>query len=313
MILNLIMFGKKIKIFILVSYIIFIILIQIFSILKPKEDIKICLCTPVKKENRYLNEFIDHYKSYNVDKIFLYDNNDVSGEYLEEVIYNYVQSGFVNIKNFRGKKKVLYEMMNDCYKTNYLKYDWLIFYEVDEFIYLKNYTDIKKFLNEDKFNHCQTIQLNWVMHTDNENICYENKSLKIRFPDSNKSLKVTGIKSILRGKIPYIIINCVHKLNKNLKTCNGFGERTHVKGGTDKLDNNYYYIDHYFCKSTEEFLNKINKGDVLFNQDNILDRIKVYLSINKVTKEKIDFMKKYLHTNISFQELLPYKNFDNLM
>ena len=152
------------------------------------------------------------------------------------------------------------------------------------------------------------------MHTDNDNIYYENKPLKSRFPDSNKSIKFTAIKSILRGKIPGIIINCVHKLNKKLITCNGFGKKTHVKGaGTGKLDYNYYYIDHYFCKSTEEFINKINKGDVLYNQNNFLERIKVYLAYNKVTKEKLDYIKKNLHMNISFYKLLPNKNFDNLV
>ena len=312
MIFNLIVFMSKTKILFL--YIIIFIFFQILIILKSKKNIKICLCTPVKKENRYLKEFIEHYKFYNVDKIFLYDNNDIDGESLEEVVYNYIKSGLVNINNFRGKKGVLYKMMNDCYKKNNLEFDWLIFYEVDEYIYLKNYTDIKKFLNEDKFNHCQTVQLNWLMHTDNDNIYYENKPLKSRFPDSNKSIKFTAIKSILRGKIPGIIINCVHRLNIKLITCNGFGERTHLKGaGTGKLDYNYYYIDHYFCKSTEEFINKINKGDVLYNQLNFLERIKVYLAYNKVTKEKLDYIKKNLFTNISFHNLLPDKNFGNLM
>ena len=198
-------------------------------------------------------------------------------------------------------------MMNDCYKKNFLEYDWLIFYEIDEYINLKNYSNIKYFLNEDKFKKCQTIQLNWVMHTDNNKIYYENKPLKIRFPDSKKSVKIAAIKSILRGKIPYITINCVHKINTKLKTCDGFGNKTRVVGaGTDKLDNEYYYIDHYFCKSTEEFVNKINKGDVLYNQKNFLERIKVYFEINQVTQEKIDYIKNHLYTNITFDNILQH-------
>ena len=311
-IFNLDVFGHKIKIYISVWCSCIIVFIQTFNILKPRKNKKVCLCTPVKKENLYLNEFVEHYKNFNVDKIFLYDNNDIDGEHLEETIFNYIQSGFVNIRDFRGKKKALYKMMNDCYKKNYLKYDWLIFFEVDEYIYLQNYTDIKKFLNEEKFNYCQAIQLNWVMHTDNENIYYENKSLKERFPNSFKSSKFSAIKSILRGGIPNIKINCVHKLNIKLKSCNGFGQRTHITGaGTDKLDNNYYYIDHYFCKSTEEFINKINKGDVLFNHENFLERIKVYFIVNKATKEKLEYIEKYLHANISIQDILPHKNFNN--
>ena len=41
---------------------------------------KICICTIAKCENKYINEFIEYYKKYGVDKIYLYDNNDLDGE-----------------------------------------------------------------------------------------------------------------------------------------------------------------------------------------------------------------------------------------
>ena len=224
---------------------------------------------------------------------------------MEFVINNYVQSGFVEIINFRGKIKALYDMMNDCYKKNYLDYDWLIFYESDEYINLKNFKDIKQFLSLKKFNNCQTIQLNWLMHTDNDNLYYENKSLKNRFVNSFKLTTISGIKSILRGKIPNITINCVHKINNNLKTCDGFGRRTHLEGaGTNIIDYKYHYIDHYFCKSTQEFVNKLNKKDALFIDSNLRDRIKVYFAINKPTKEKKEYMKSHIITNISLDDVL---------
>ena len=77
-------------------------------------------------------------------------------------------------------------MMNDLYKKIYLDYDWMVFYEIDEYIYLKNYTNIKKFLSEKKFEKCETLQLNWLTLTGNEQIYYENKPIKIRFPYSKK-------------------------------------------------------------------------------------------------------------------------------
>ena len=67
--------------------IIFILVLLIWCFIKRQilplnQKLKVCLCTPVKKENLYIKEFIEHYKSYNVDKIFLYDNNDINGEHL---------------------------------------------------------------------------------------------------------------------------------------------------------------------------------------------------------------------------------------
>ena len=89
----------------------------------------------------------------------------------------------------------------------------------------------------------------------------------------------------MRGHIPNIQINCVHHLNEKLSTCDGFG-RSQSEWGyfTNNLDFTYYYIDHYNFKSTEEFINKINKGDVLYFKDNKMARIQTYFSINKITR-----------------------------
>ena len=45
--------------------------------------------------------------------------------------------------------------MNECYELNNESYDWLIFYELDEFIHLSNFENIKDFLNQKKFDKCQ--------------------------------------------------------------------------------------------------------------------------------------------------------------
>ena len=67
---------------------------------------------------------------------------------------------------------------------------------------------------------------------------------------------------------------------------------------TKDADFEYYYIDHYYCKSTEEFINKINKGDALFD-DNRMDRIKTYFAYNKITNDKIDLIEKRTGLNLS--------------
>ena len=101
--------------------------------------------------------------------------------------------------------------MNDCYLNNYKLFDWLIFYEIDEYIHLKNYTNIKTFLKEPKFKNCSVIYLNWVFHTDNNLINYDNRSLKERFPIIDKNIKKNAnnykipVKSILKGNISRLI------------------------------------------------------------------------------------------------------------
>ena len=53
------------------------------------DDIKVCLCTIGKEENLYVREYVEHYKKYNIDKIFIYDNNEINGEKFEEVLNDY--------------------------------------------------------------------------------------------------------------------------------------------------------------------------------------------------------------------------------
>ena len=241
----------------------------------------------------------------------MYDNNEIKGEKFEEVIKDYINKGFVKIINFRGIKNSLFFIMNNCYKNNYKYYDWLLFYEVDEYIHLKNFSNIKDFLILPKFKNCQKIQLNWVIHTDNNLIYYDNRTLHERFPEVeqnaklNKKIKLNWVKSILRGNISNISIYNVHKLCYELNTCNGFGKKLNKKNRfQDFSDFKYYYIDHFYSKSVEEFIDKINKGDVLQGQNRNfkLMRIENYFKRNKITLKKILFIENKTKLN-----LLKYK------
>ena len=91
-------------------------------------NIKVCLCTIGKLENNYILDFIKFYKKYGVEKIFLYDNNDVNGEKFEEVISEYIKINYVKMFNYRGKTKVQLFAYDHCYKLNNKKYDWLFFF-----------------------------------------------------------------------------------------------------------------------------------------------------------------------------------------
>ncbi len=271
---------------------------------KKKNEFKICLCTIGKKENLYVKEYVKHYLKYKIDKIFIYDNNDINGEVFDDVISNYIKKNYVEIINYRGRNKSQLIAMNDCYKKNYKDYNWLIFYDMDEFIYLKDYDNLKDFLNLPKFNNCEIIQLNWVQHTDNNLIYYNKGSLAKRFKEIGKKINgLIDIKSMIRGNITTNITSA-HFLNPYLKCCNGFGKKKIIKNYIDiSIDKNpdykYYYIDHYYTKSTEEYINKITKGSVASGakiRDNI---VKLYFELNKITSEKIDYLEKKISINLS--------------
>lgn len=306
---------QNFKIMHLFKIIIILILIFFSKIIKKEiikfkiiENTKICICTPAKDENRYLKEYVEHYKNYGVDKIFIYDNNDINGERLENAIGEDIKRGFVEVFDYRGKISSLYNIMNDCYQRNYKIYDWLIFFEVDEHIHLSNYTNVKLYLQRDIFKNCEIIHLNWVHHTDNNLIYYDNRPLHIRFPEvepnarNNVNSSRSCVKSILRGHIPNVVIKCVHKLTKKLKGCNGFGNPEVISGiKTNNSDFRFYYIDHYYSKSVEELVEKLNKGDVFKGQNTSFKYIRVnsYFKRNNITLEKINFIENHTKLNLT--------------
>lgn len=305
----------KIKIFtfqIILIYIIIVLLNNIndYNIIKNNNYnlIKVCLCTLGKNENKYIKEFIEHYKKYGVDKIILYDNNDINGERFENIISDYINNKFVEIKNWRGKKMAQFNIMNNCYQQNYKIFDWLIFYDIDEFIFLKNFNNIKEFLSQEKFQKCGRIELNWIHRVNETAIYYENRTLLERFPDkeynviNNNKKYYPQIKSILKGHIPNIDIICLHRLTSQVRACDGFGRKSRDKGFKSiRPDYEYNFINHYFGKSLEEFIEKINKGCAVKgkNQKTILAKIYRYFEIYKIDKEKINYIEKYTGLNLT--------------
>ena len=295
---------KKIKFYFLLASIYLIFL----SYLNRKKEPSICLCLLSKQENRYLREYIEYYKKKKVDKIFLYDNNDIGDKNLNEFILDYIENGFINVTNYRGKIHPQIRAYQECYNNNYNLYDWFIFYDSDEFIYLKDFKDLKKFLGDKRFINCQRIQINWIYYTDNNLLYYDNRSLEERFTEKEPDAREgkTGIrkpiKSIIRGHNPNLYIYDIHIINKNLSDCDGFGNKVQRHSVfTLKPDYEYYYIKHYYSKSTEEFIDKIMKTDSFYSLSNSLKnkKIKRYFLINKITKEKLDLIETKTKINLS--------------
>ena len=65
--------------------------------------------------------------------------------------------------------------------------------------------------------------------------------------------------------------------------------------------NNYYYYDHFYFKSSEEYLEKLTRGDAVFGVVRGFNHywLDFYFDINKITKEKLDFFENKTGLNFS--------------
>ena len=84
---------------------------------------------------------------------------------------------------------------------------------------------------------------------------------------------------MVKGHIKKIRLKNQHYCNYKLKNCNGFGKtNTNRHIYTKEPDYKYYYIDHFYSKSTEELIEKIKKGDCRFTRSMKVNKIERYFN-----------------------------------
>lgn len=258
---------------------------------------KTILCTIVKNENLYIKEFVEHYLTIGINKIIVYDNNEEKGEKMDQILKNYIEKGYIDIINIRGKRMAQMLSFKDCYSKNKNLYDWIMFFDIDEFLILNEYKNINNFLRNNKYKACDVIQINWVIFDDNDLISYDNRPLNIRFtrPLYKQIIENRYVKSICR--------TCVnlkwkdpHSPSGKFNVCNVDGNKVKNKSIMKKnivLESKLKkpYLKHFKYKTAEEYYgDKLTKGDVYYKDikwEFFIDK-NYFFQINKRTKEKED-------------------------
>lgn len=271
---------------------------------------KIALCCIAKLENDYIRFFVEYYKNLHFDKIIIYDNNDPDGERFDDVIGDYMQSQFVEVIDFRGKVSPLFEAYQDFYDRYNKEYDWIAFFDCDEFLTFADDTkDIHTFLNQKLYQPYQAIHFNWMVFGDNElldsdgrNVIerfknpilpYDFKTPYRSFPENNH------IRTILRGGLKGIKwIDSPHSpRNKYYRCCNPSGSPASFSSSRNSIDYNKAYIRHYSTKTIGEWVkNKMKRGDAIFTGEEGLraTSFEAFYRYNKKTEEKEKYAERLM-------------------
>ena len=290
-------------------------LINIFLILisiNKNKELKVCLCTIGKKENLYASEFVEHYKKIGYDKIFIYDYNDIGDERFEDVLNNQISNNFVKIINYRGyrgkRQSPQSDAFIDCYEKNKNNYDWLSFFDFDEFLEINKNRNIKEYLKNKIFKKCANIKINWLMFSDNNLLYYENIPVQKRFakPLYHDHANIV-IKSTVRGNLKFNYwrnMNNPHSSNNYLTACNSMGNIINPTSFyISPFNHEYSYLKHYPTKTIQEYCNKIKKGraDLFIKFDNktLENYYNYFFERNIKTKKKIEYFKNSFNFTIS--------------
>jgi hypothetical protein len=207
------------------------------------DKMKVSLVCIAKNEDNYIQEWIDYYFKIGVDDIHIY-MNDWRIDINQKNVYTYELDGI-------AMQLVAY---NDFIKNKSEEGQWAAFFDVDEFLVLKKHSNIKEFLSD--YSEHQGVGVNWVLFGDNGlSLDSDNFSLVNRF--TKRQIGVNPhIKTILKIS-NNVYMPQVH--HPNVYLC----DTNHIKflGPFNPFgDDSIAQINHYFCKTREEFVNKVNRG-----------------------------------------------------
>lgn len=266
-------------------------------------DMKVAICAICKQENLYLRDWVEYYFKMGVENIILYDNNNIDGEYPQNVIGDYINSGFVIYKNARGKYRYQIEAYTECYREYKAEFDWIGFLDIDEYWYLSPQMTFDEFFSDERLPNALYMFINWLNYGDNDKLHYENKPVQERFPTPTFPLDVVSNNSILNCTSK-IFIKCrpnevdvlfydVNAIDYYYYTDTDFtayfanGE-TYDKHSVD-MDFSVSYIKHYRTLTIEEFLyRRFGRGSYAgvssnYNKETIMS---FFWDQNKWTEEK---------------------------
>ena len=261
---------------------------------------KIALCAIGRRENLYAREFVDHYKNLGFDNIFILDNNHDGEEHFEEVLEDDVNRGFVKIIDIRNETNCQMKEYTKMYAEYGKEYDWIAFFDFDEFLILPHFNDIHDYL--DKFpTDCQCVLINWLCMTDNNLVHYDDRPLMQRFtvpmpldrcvqynfPDN------CHVKSIIRGKLDNVKFGGnPHVVDTPLIAYTSTGMKTENRPW-QPMDYRIAFLKHFTTKTIEEWMTrKMQVGTPDRNPNSFLPFYKDrFFKINEMTQPKLDYLK----------------------
>lgn len=231
---------------------------QFFNKKNPNKDSDyLSIAIIIKNEKPYLKEWIEYHRLVGVDRFYVYDIESTDNPL--EVLQPYIDEGIVIYKYFpgRGQQVPAYcdAILNYKYKTR-----WLAFVDIDEFIVpVQKYT-LPEVLKD--YEEYPGLCLSWAMY---------DSSGHIKKPDGLviKNYTHRNVDSNFRGNYSIkSIVNPREVLITNVHWCyyrffrwgvNECGEV--IKGNNvQKQSLDILRVNHYYTRSKEEYLMKINKG-----------------------------------------------------
>ena len=244
-----------------------------------------------KNEEKYLEEWLKYHFSLGFDNITIYDNGG-NGDIKS--------NDKLTVYDAPGDRIQLQAYQNELVSARYN--EWILFIDIDEFLNIGNLS-VQDFLKP--YQGVDVVKLNWVCHSDNDKLVYEDSPVRERF------IKPARLDCVYNDTVR-VPENCHTKAfycHKHKQTRPDI-HTVHIDGGvainTDgqrvDLDSPFQdlclkrgFIDHYICKSTTEWCERrLNTKDACGNVVADFDTLKRwYFNLNTHSPEKEKIIESY--------------------
>ena len=205
---------------------------------------KVALVCVAKWEDYYLEEWLEYNHKLGFDKIIMYQNDwrtDIEKPYLQKEICD--------------GRSIQVPLYNSVLHHNE-EYDWIAFFDCDEFLVLKKHDNIKDFINEYK-DKTNVIGLNWFF--------FGNMDLKNRY--CNSLLKMFPKRNLNTDQHIKVIVNARSGERMQLPH-NTFGTAMDTNGHkfhgpfNPNGPSDVAVINHYHNKTKEDWELRCKRGRV---------------------------------------------------
>lgn len=216
-----------------------------------------------RRENQYAREWVEHYLKLGFDHIFICDNNRYLEEHFEDVLADYLRQGVVTILDYRKQAGCQKQAYNDVYAQYGDDYDWLAFFDFDEFL-----TFSRKYTLDTMLSLCEgydCVMVNWECYGDNGLVYNDNRRVQDRFkkplpegtrvqnPDHDEN---EYCKCIVRGGLKGICFaKTVHFPDTRLHCCRPDGTACQQRALLEP-DFKVARLKHYITKTIEEWMTR---------------------------------------------------------
>lgn len=222
----------------------------------------VAICLICKNENDYINEWIEYHLNIGIEHFYIYDNmsdtpikDTIKTEFLDKCT---VVDWNLNVKEHGNIQILCYD---NCIYHHKKEAKWIAFIDVDEFIDIKDGSNINEFIK--RYDNYDGLYIDWITYNANGEIKKTDKPVRERFLTICPYYDFEDVrgKCIVKahkicGMSPHFPI-----MPKNMNVivdsnCNRVYSA--VGGGnapTDKIT-----INHYITKSYEEWCDKIKRG-----------------------------------------------------